>query len=408
LPWDHFDIGLEQGFLAREYQKALKNRLSPPCGKAAGMFIHHTNVADASSDQRRLVCYDCGVACDMSRMREERITFLRDMGAIEPPQLRRTLPLAAGGAGPGPMKVRRPEEERPRQPGVKHARWRLTFEKLGPSALLGHLDFIREIGRVIRRAGLRPVYSQGFNPKPRFTFGPALALGVASLDEKIDVDLIDPPAASVIIERLNAASSRGLTFTAAEELGTTSASLGEAVIGARYIIVFAEAMRLTRNDLEVKIAEFLQRDKTIVKRTVKGIGRLIDVKARIKSIALGGDEAHGLIARAGIGGRLTCVVADVDVGPEGSLRPNEIVEALLGDGEVPHQVLRAELLLAAATTLKPRSSKSSISRGDRRDASAPEVTSAAAATRSESATLERPNLERGVGKEKTATAAAGQ
>ncbi|HKO89807.1 MAG TPA: TIGR03960 family B12-binding radical SAM protein, partial [Polyangiaceae bacterium] len=61
LPWDHFDIGLEQGFLAREYRKALQNRLSPPCGKAAGMFIHHTNVADARSDERRLVCYDCGV-----------------------------------------------------------------------------------------------------------------------------------------------------------------------------------------------------------------------------------------------------------------------------------------------------------------------------------------------------------
>src|SRR5690606_11702172 len=34
LPWDHFDIGLEPGFLSREYQKALQSRLSPPCGKA--------------------------------------------------------------------------------------------------------------------------------------------------------------------------------------------------------------------------------------------------------------------------------------------------------------------------------------------------------------------------------------
>ena len=47
LPWDHFDIGLEPFFLQREYQKALRNRLSPPCGKVAGMFIHHTNVRDA-------------------------------------------------------------------------------------------------------------------------------------------------------------------------------------------------------------------------------------------------------------------------------------------------------------------------------------------------------------------------
>ena len=35
LPWDHIDVGLEEGFLAREYRKALKSRLSPPCGKVA-------------------------------------------------------------------------------------------------------------------------------------------------------------------------------------------------------------------------------------------------------------------------------------------------------------------------------------------------------------------------------------
>jgi len=84
LPWDHFDIGLEDGFLAREYRKALQSRLSPPCGKVAGMFIHHTNVSDAATDTRRLVCYDCGVACDMSKMRQQRIGFLTDMGALVP------------------------------------------------------------------------------------------------------------------------------------------------------------------------------------------------------------------------------------------------------------------------------------------------------------------------------------
>src|SRR5688500_9883995 len=83
LPWDHLDIGLEDGFLAREYRKALHDRLSPPCGKVAGTFIHHTNVTDAAADARRLVCYDCGVACDLSRMREQRIEFLGKLGAFE-------------------------------------------------------------------------------------------------------------------------------------------------------------------------------------------------------------------------------------------------------------------------------------------------------------------------------------
>jgi hypothetical protein len=50
LPWDHIDVGLEDGFLAREYRKAVKNRLSPPCGKAVGMFVHHTNLEAHAAD----------------------------------------------------------------------------------------------------------------------------------------------------------------------------------------------------------------------------------------------------------------------------------------------------------------------------------------------------------------------
>src|SRR6185503_13191479 len=85
VPWDHFDIGLEDGFLAREYRRALRGRSSPPCGKVVGQFIHATNVRDAEAEKRRLVCYDCGVACDLGKMREERLVFLRKLGAEEPP-----------------------------------------------------------------------------------------------------------------------------------------------------------------------------------------------------------------------------------------------------------------------------------------------------------------------------------
>src|SRR6188768_468100 len=92
LPWDHIDVGLEEGFLAREYRKALQSRLSPPCGKAKGMCIHHTNVEEASQDARKLVCYDCGIACDLTRMRQERVGFLQKMGAAAPGQ-RAALPI---------------------------------------------------------------------------------------------------------------------------------------------------------------------------------------------------------------------------------------------------------------------------------------------------------------------------
>jgi hypothetical protein len=82
LPWDHVDVGLEAGFLAKEYRKALKNRLSPPCGKAVGNFVHHTNVEEHDADKKKFVCYNCGIACDLTEMRDERRNYLLTLGAL--------------------------------------------------------------------------------------------------------------------------------------------------------------------------------------------------------------------------------------------------------------------------------------------------------------------------------------
>lgn len=143
LPWDHIDVGLEDGFLLSEYRKALKSRLSPPCGKVAGMLIHHTNLEDARPDTRRLVCDDCGVACDLSRMRSERLEYLHMLGAdVRPaprPDPARLLMPEGVGAGGG---------KRQRKPKVSFAdvakvRYRLRYAKLGRIAFLGHLDRMR-------------------------------------------------------------------------------------------------------------------------------------------------------------------------------------------------------------------------------------------------------------------------
>src|SRR5262249_54495760 len=151
-----------------EYRKALKSRLSPPCGKVAGQFVHATNLKDANAETRRLVCYDCGVACDLGAMKSERLVFLRTMNAEEPRQAKPPAPIPKT-----PPKVDQGEA----------FRYRFAFTKLGPAALLSHLDLIRALPRVFRRVGIPIHYSQGFHPKPDMIFSPALSLGVASLGE---------------------------------------------------------------------------------------------------------------------------------------------------------------------------------------------------------------------------------
>jgi radical SAM family uncharacterized protein/radical SAM-linked protein len=251
LPWDHIDVGLEDGFLLGEYRKALKGRASPPCGKVAGMLIHHTNLADAEPDRRKLVCYDCGVACDLSKMRDDRLVALRSLGA------ERAVPRVAGvvaedtgpalvdvsergGGSPaetgdgthgggdgstgrgsagassrdatrggvngpgspvqrgreGPLSIDRETERAERVRlnghhgvGAPYSTYRIRFAKLGRAAFLGHLDLMRLLARSFRRADLPLAVTRGFSPKPRVSFGPALGLGVPSLGELMDVDL---------------------------------------------------------------------------------------------------------------------------------------------------------------------------------------------------------------------------
>jgi hypothetical protein len=189
LPWDHIDVGLEEGFLSQEWKRATKNRLSPPCGKPKGMQVHHTNVADATADERKLVCYHCGIACDLSAMRKDRIGYLEQLGAKTREDLK------TEGFVPAYQQVRKDKIGRTLPPRRKTqdeaARYRLLFTKLGAVAMTGHLDLARNLPRIIRRAGLTQKYSAGFTPRAQVSFGPALSLGIRSLGEVCDIYLLD-------------------------------------------------------------------------------------------------------------------------------------------------------------------------------------------------------------------------
>ena len=343
LPWDHFDVGLEDGFLAREYRKALRSRLSPPCGKAAGMFIHHDNKQDADSDRRRLVCYDCGVACDLTEMREKRIGFLEDMQAIEPAKPR--LPVVPSEP-PVPKKKRRPEDLRPIRAGGPPERWRLGFEKTGPLALLGHLDLIRELPRVVKRAGQRIAYTQGFHPKPALSFSPALSLGSPSLGECLDLKLIDAPGPAELIERLNASCGDGLRFTRAVKLGPLDPALSKLIDGATYIIALstdALAEFGGPEGLQKKVGAFLDLPEAWVMRDVKGIGKRVNVREHVAHLEIGGEDALLNLTAAGLVGRMQSLVVRMHIVPQGGAKMREVMECVMGQSDVPFKALRLEL-----------------------------------------------------------------
>ena len=388
LAWSHIDVGLEDGFLAREYRKALQSRLSPPCGKVAGAFVHATNVVDAVAETRRLVCYDCGVACDMTQMREDRIGFLERLGATEPRasnEERRRLPLVAdAGAATEALADEAPADEALAEQAApsldedapspvvatdaraaERHRYRFGFEKLGAVALLGHLDIVREFPRVLRRADVTAYYTKGFHPKPDMTFAPALSLGVMSLDEYVDVRLTErlenrfpelEPARALakMCELMTTLSPQGLKFTSAIRIGDGEPSLAKVVGGATYVLLFA---RRTIDDLaegmdaeawlakrvaEISGAESLRLSRPVGKPGGPGLSKMIELKTYLERLEVGGPHAAFAIARSGIRGDIVAVETDIAITGAGSVKSAEVAEAIAGR-PIPHQAVRVAL-----------------------------------------------------------------
>jgi radical SAM family uncharacterized protein/radical SAM-linked protein len=320
LPWDHIDIGLEPEFLVKEYRKALKDRLSPPCGKPYKQLLHPSSVPAAEAAAgKKLVCYDCGVACDLDHMKSERLYFLRRMNAWTAPEP--ALP-PAREAAVAPRPRARPAPPTRITQGAGH-RYRLRYTKLGRVAYLGHLDLIRHLPRIFRRAGLELFYSLGFHPKPELSFGPALGLGIPSLGELLDVTLIDDLDAHDLLARLGPVSLDGVAFLDAVRLGPNDRALGRVITRAEFAARLPDGV-----EAGALVGRFASGAPLVVRReSDKGIARTVDVRKSLLALAPFDDQAARRRLEWDGGGVFSF---GVRVSHEGSARPIEVVEALAG------------------------------------------------------------------------------
>jgi len=372
LPWDHIDIGLEPDFLATEWRKAVRGRASPPCGKPNGDKVHHRDRDAAEGDARRLVCYDCGIACDMTQMKTERIRSLRVLEqtvartAQDDAAVQDDATSQSDAAGPDAALVPMSRLLRSRLPKSKlgadsafaasaeapHSRLRVFFSRGGPLRFIGHLDFLKNLPRLFRRAGIEVAFSRGFNPVPRLSLSPALALGIASDEDAFDVDVILPESlrdmtggvgtdergqlATLLLERLRAVVPPGFVVLGAELLGDDDLRLGQMIGAADF------AVRLPADapgDLPQRLAGTLAATSLPMlrskhdRRRVGGTpppGVTIDVRPHVLSAAI--DEATGELHFR------------LRMEPTGTARPREVVSALLGLELGEHAMRRVRLL----------------------------------------------------------------
>ncbi len=197
LPWDYVDTGVSRRFLQLEFERALAQTPTPPC-----LVI----------ENNRLVCHGCGAACNLSAGLEEKQDILQTIAALPPD------PVPGGSREPG--------------------RVLFTYSKTGHATYISHLELIDHFPRILRAAGLRPVYTSGFHPKPKMTFGPALGHRVEGLAELLEVHLESVPdlTPQALCARLNEASIHGLVFGDALPLDPSVPGLAKRITHSRYAL----------------------------------------------------------------------------------------------------------------------------------------------------------------------------
>jgi radical SAM family uncharacterized protein/radical SAM-linked protein len=230
-----------------------------------------------------------------------------------------------------------PEPPRPPAPPppVERTHVRVRWSKLGRLVALSHLETMHALLRAVRRAALPVAYSQGFHPKPRVSFGPALAVGIESTCEYLDLELIgvvDPRDAG---ERLARELPEGLRVLEAFEIDPQGPSIGESLRAVHYRAEF-QGDGWNEAHLASRIAAFADAEQALVTRSgpPKNRNRKRRKVAETKRREIDLKEIVTHLAVEGPGRVAFSLRAD----PSGSAKPAEVLAAVFGDGAPPRGV----------------------------------------------------------------------
>lgn len=116
------------------------------------------------------------------------------------------------------------------------SRIRIRLAKGPEVKYISHLDLARAVERAIRRAGLPVAFSEGFNPRPKIAFASALAVGVTSEAEYVDIETSRPVSAERFRAGLAAVLPAGIRPLEARPVPTREPALMAVVDVASYII----------------------------------------------------------------------------------------------------------------------------------------------------------------------------
>ncbi len=288
LPWDRIDCGVTKAYLQKQLLAARNLAEVPDCVLAP--------------------CTNCG-ACDHEVVKN-RVHLPEDyVRAPAPPP--------------------RPE------PSPLRTQVRLRYAKGGRLVALSHLETMHALLRAFRRAGLPMAYSQGYHPKPKVSFGPALSVGIESRCELLDLELVGHAEAGDVQARLAPELPEGLSIVSVEVLPSGAPSIGESLRAMHYVAVFPDEP-WGDGRLSGRVEAYLAQDRAVVTRTQAPKNKDWKRHQKIAGRKQREIDLKDIVTHIGLDGPGR-VAFSLRVDPAGSARPAEVLAAIFGDESGPPQ-----------------------------------------------------------------------
>ena len=183
-------------------------------------------------------------------------------------------------------------------------KYRVRFAKAGDLRLVSHHDLMHVCERMFRRADLSIPVTQGFNPRPRMWFALSLALGVAGLNEILELELNEPLSEDEVQRRLRAQAPLGLDILSVRTIEVRAAAR---VRRAIYSLPLSGRI----DDLPARCDSFMNLGECWIERK-RPHPRRVNVRPFVHELAICEDR----------------LIMSVWITDNGSARPDEVVTAL--------------------------------------------------------------------------------
>ncbi|HYH03047.1 MAG TPA: TIGR03936 family radical SAM-associated protein [Bacillota bacterium] len=200
--------------------------------------------------------------------------------------------------------------------------YRLRFSKEAHFKFLSHLELVKTFERALRRAEIAVAYSEGFHPHPQLSFGPALAVGLSSIDEYFDLELLKEYTPEELMSRLNPVLPSGLQVTAVRRCLNHVKPLNAIINRAAYIVELSVDAAIMP-EITAAFEALLNRTEILVTRTNKNGTKTVDIRPWLHNLKT------EIVAETKLQLRLTG-----EIGSGGNLRPEELLDLITHPVEV--------------------------------------------------------------------------